>query len=243
MNTLLLSAGLGTRLRPLTNEIPKALIAVADIPIIKRNLDKLASYNVKRVVINVHYLADKIMYYLSNLHYDNMEIIISDERSQLLDTGGALLKAKPLFLKNEPILIYNVDILSGTDFDKLMKYKEKNKIDALLVVQNRNNLRKLIFDKNDNLSGWINYDSLDKQLTNVNEKFTKEYSFSGISLISYDLLDDIPFDGVFSIITLFLYWAKRYKVSYYEDNDIYWFDIGTFDTLQQANEYFKKIDR
>jgi NDP-sugar pyrophosphorylase family protein len=146
MNALLLSAGLGTRLRPLTNNIPKALIEVNNEPILKLNLDKLYKFGISRVIVNVHYLSDKIIDYIKKLSYPNMEIVISDETEMLLDTGGALLKAKDLFIKDEPILIHNVDILSDTNFLELLEYKNSKNIDVLLVVQNRTNYRKLIFD-------------------------------------------------------------------------------------------------
>lgn len=239
MNAILLSAGLGTRLRPLTNNLPKALIAINNQPILKLNLDKLHEFGIKRVVVNVHYLSDKIINYLKNITYPHMEILISDESDMLLDTGGALLKAKDLFIKDEPILIHNVDILSGTNLNELLEYKTLNNIDALLVVQDRSNPRKLIFDNEDKLVGWINHKSNEKKILKNVALPTKEYSFSGISLISYDLLRDIPFNGAFSIISLFLYWSEKYNVSYYEDTESYWFDIGTLDSLMEANKFFK----
>jgi NDP-sugar pyrophosphorylase family protein len=239
MNALLLSAGLGTRLRPLTNNIPKALIEVNNEPILKLNLDKLYKFGISRVIVNVHYLSDKIIDYIKKLSYPNMEIVISDETEMLLDTGGALLKAKGLFIKDEPILIHNVDILSDTNFLELLEYKNSKNIDVLLVVQNRTNYRKLIFDSTKKLVGWVNHNSnVQKTIKNVVMP-TTEFSFSGISLISYDLLQDIPYTGAFSIINLFLNWSEKYNVSYYDDTDSYWFDIGTIDSLEQANNFFK----
>ncbi len=242
MNALLLSAGLGTRLRPLTNNIPKALIEVNNEPILKLNLDKLYKFGISRVIVNVHYLSDKIIDYIKKLSYPKMEIIISDESEMLLDTGGALLKAKDLFIKDEPILIHNVDILSDTNFSELLEYKNSKNIDALLVVQNRANDRKLIFDSNNKLVGWVNHNSnVQKTIRNIVMP-TIEFGFSGISLISYNLLQDIPYSGTFSIINLFLNWSKKYNVSYYDDTNSYWFDIGTIDSLEQANNFFKTTD-
>ncbi|HOY90813.1 MAG TPA: sugar phosphate nucleotidyltransferase, partial [Bacteroidales bacterium] len=213
MNALLLSAGLGTRLRPLTNNIPKALIEVNNEPILKLNLDKLYKFGISRVIVNVHYLSDKIIDYIKKLSYPNMEIIISDESEMLLDTGGALLKAKDLFIKDEPILIHNVDILSDTNLSELLEYKNSKNIDALLVVQNRANDRKLIFDSNNKLVGWVNHNSnVQKTIRNIVMP-TIEFGFSGISLISYNLLQDIPYSGTFSIINLFLNWSEKYNVS------------------------------
>lgn len=239
MNAILLSAGLGTRLRPLTNNIPKALIEVNNQPILKLNLDKLHKFGINRVIVNVHYLSDQIIDYLKKISYPDMEIFISDESDMLLDTGGALLKAKDLFIKDEPILIHNVDILSSTNPNELLEYKNDSNTDALLVVQNRTNSRKLIFDNENKLVGWINHNSGYKKILSHAAITTKEYSFSGISLISYELIKDIPFTGAFGIISLFLYWSEKYNVSYYEDAGSYWFDIGTLDSLMEANKFFE----
>ena len=145
MQAFILAAGLGTRLRPLTDSLPKALVKVGDKPLVKIAIDNLIHQGATRIVINIHHHADLLTNYLHKQQWD-VELVISDERSMLLDTGGGLKKAAHLFSPNEPILIHNVDILSHINFHELFKHHTDSMNLVTLAVSQRNTSRHLLFD-------------------------------------------------------------------------------------------------
>jgi len=153
---MIFAAGPGTRLHPLTKNTPKALIEVGGETLLERIIQKLRNYGISEIVINVHHLADQILAYLKANDNFGVTIHISDERHQLLDTGGGLKQAAPLLKGNEPILIHNVDVLSDTDLNELVDFHLREEALATLLVRERKTQRYFLLDQNNRLVGWEN---------------------------------------------------------------------------------------
>ena len=155
---MILAAGLGTRLRPLTDTIPKALVPVQGKPLLAHVIERLQAAGYQRIVVNVHHFADQIEQYLRINQNFGLDIAISDERQQLLDTGGGLKKAAPLFDPDEPVLIHNVDILDNVDYEWFYRQHLPEE-DAVLLVSRRDTKRYLLFDSAMRLMGWTNIET------------------------------------------------------------------------------------
>lgn len=237
---MLFAAGLGVRLRPLTDDRPKALVSVAGKTLLERNLAKLSEAGITQCVVNAHHFAPLIKETLSRLHFGKMEIYLSDESEELLDTGGGLLKAAALLSGTEPVLIHNVDILSDFSLAEFEKGLITKKLDVMLAVSDRKGMRKLYFDADQHLCGWVNHDTGNQQLLDGFRPEFSEHAFSGISIIKPELLKDIPFAGKFGLISLFLYWTKKYNVSFYDHTGHIWFDVGSQEKLAEAEKIFSR---
>jgi NDP-sugar pyrophosphorylase family protein len=155
---MIFAAGLGTRLKPLTDTLPKALVPVGGKPLLAHVIERLQAAGYERVVINVHHFADQIERYLRVNQNFGLDIAISDEREQLLDTGGGLKKAAPLFDPDEPVLIHNVDILDNVDYEWFARQHQPDE-DVVLLVSRRKTKRYLLFDNAMRLMGWTNIET------------------------------------------------------------------------------------
>ena len=235
MQAILFAAGLGTRLKPLTDQVPKALIKVAGKPIIQWNLEKLIAAGCHHIIINVHHFPEQIIQFLSQNHNFGIQIVMSDESDEILDTGGALLKAAPLFVPNEPIVAHNVDILSNLDIRILVKEHLEKQVLATLVVRDRQTQRYLLFNKIMHLEGWMNVKSGEKILAGHTDTAPIPLAFSGIQVINPGLLSLIQQTGNFSIISTYLELAANYPIYGYQDTSSLWMDIGKPDQLEMAD--------
>jgi NDP-sugar pyrophosphorylase family protein len=233
---MIFAAGLGTRLKPLTDTMPKAMVRVGGQPLIWHVIQKLKQSGYERIVVNVHHFADQIVDYLKANDNFGLDIRISDETSQLLETGGGIKKALPLFDPSEPILIHNVDILSNLDLTALP-------MDApLLVVSERKTKRYLMFDDDMRLQGWTNIETGElkgpiSQLSNLNSQLRK-LAFSGIHVFHPSLaplLDEWP--ERFPIMDFYLKACGDHLIKGYEAKDLRLLDVGKLDTLDKAEEF------
>ena len=179
----ILAAGLGTRLKELTSDKPKALVELNQKPLLEIVIDNLISQNFNHFIINIHHYGDKILDYFKTKNYENIAIEISDERDLLLDTGGAILKALPYFKESQAVLIHNVDIITDIDFQSIYNDFINSDDAAWLLTQNRNNKRKIVFDNQDNFVGRFNIETnvFDGD-TELKDDF-KLLSFSGLHFI------------------------------------------------------------
>lgn len=233
MNAMIFAAGLGTRLQPLTNNKPKALVEFRGQPLLWHAIQNVIKAGAERVVVNVHHFAQQIIDYIDTNIWD-VDVLISDERDQLLETGGGLLKAKALFIPNKPILIQNADIIISTDL-KMFIYSHANRLsDATLMVKKRKTTRYLLLDTDHRLCGWRNTKSGEEILVHQTAGL-EEYGFSGIHLVEYHLLNEMGSVRPFSIIKSYLDLAFTHKVNAYvmKESDA-WFDVGTMDKLNEA---------
>jgi len=241
---MLFAAGLGTRLQPLTNSKPKALVEINGKSLLQRSLENLKAQGVSDVVINVHHFPDQLIDFLNQYKHFEMNIQISDERDELLDTGGGILKAKPLFNAGEPILILNVDVLTNLPFQKLLRLHQQEKALATLVVRNRKTSRYLLFDNKQQLTGWKNNQTGATKVSRPDEfQRSTPYAFSGIQIIQPELLDQIREKGKFSIIDLYLRLAKTEIIKAFIDEQSVWMDLGKYEQMVEAERLIRLIEQ
>ena len=247
MQAMIFAAGLGTRLKPLTDTMPKALVRVGGEPLVKRVIDNLASAGVDRIVVNVHHFAQQIIDYLRQNDNFGLDIRISDETSCLLDTGGGIKRAAPLFDSSAPILIHNVDILSNVDlvkFYRMAETRETGEVDAVLLVSWRKTKRYLLFDDAMRLVGWTNIETgeVKSPYPDLNPKACRMYAFAGIHAISPRLVKAMDnWQDKFGIMDFYLKECATHNIIGYAKDDLKLMDIGKLDTLAQAEEFLQSM--
>lgn len=239
MEALIFAAGLGTRLKEQTQNKPKALVSLAGKPLLQHVVERLKNFGIHHIVINVHHFADQVIEFVASNQSFGIQIDISDERDLLLDTGGGLKKAGRFFNGNEPILIYNVDVVSNLDLKELLEFHRQNKALATLVVRQRETSRYLMFDENRLLSGWKNFNS-GETIVSRQDSFTdsKPFAFSGIHIVQPEILDLITEEGKFPIMDLYLRLAKNHPIKAYLDQSSLWMDLGKPDQIVEAEKLF-----
>jgi NDP-sugar pyrophosphorylase family protein len=231
---MIFAAGLGTRLKPLTDTMPKALVRVGGQPLLWHVIQKLKAAGYELLVVNVHHFAEQIVDYLKANDNFGLDIRISDETNGLLETGGGIKKALPLFDSSEPILIHNVDILSNLDF--CMPFATANGIsDAVLVVSQRKTKRYLQFDDDMRLIGWKNIETGE-----VKGREGRPLAFSGIHIFHPSLaplMEDWP--DRFPIMDFYLKVCADHVIRGFEAPNLQLLDVGKLDTLEQANMFIE----
>ena len=260
---MIFAAGLGTRLKPLTDRIPKALVRVGGKPLIEYVLKNLVAAGSKRIVVNVHHFANQIIEYLQQNDF-GVDIRVSDETEMLLDTGGGIKNAAPFFNTSEPVLIHNVDILSNVDIRALYNYaceaEIEQKVDAVLLVSLRKTKRYLIFNKDMRLVGWTNVDTGEvkspyetlRELTFTqpydNNNVTNEqygytlFAFSGIHVIGNKVFEAMnECSAKFPIMDFYLQYAKDLHFVGKVKNNLKLMDVGKLDTLAEADAFVKQL--
>lgn len=230
---MILAAGLGTRLKTLTHDRPKALVGVAGKTLLERNIENLIINGFSTIVINIHHFGEQVIRFLDSHDFD-ARILISDERGQLMDTGGGIVQALPFFHNTEAVLVHNVDILSDVDlqghYDRFLQSKD----DAWLLTQDRQTTRKLLFDNNNLLVGWRNLnDGSFKWVNGILESY-KELAFSGMHIFRPSLFKEFTWQR-YSIIDLYLQQAKTHVIRSVEIAPSYWFDIGKAEDFERIN--------
>lgn len=238
---MILAAGLGTRLKPLTDIVPKALIKVKNHTLLELQIKKLKAEGFDRIIINVHHFAEKINEYLERNNFFNCSIEISDESNMLLDTGGALKKASHYFSDEKAFILCNVDILSSINLKKFMEMHISEDSLASLAIQNRVSTRKFLFDDESSLCGWMNEKTAEKIIVKDYAKALKSYAFSGIQVVDPRIFKYFPDKKIFSLVDLYLIAAKQEKIIGYIHNEDTWMDLGKIENLQQAESLFEKI--
>jgi NDP-sugar pyrophosphorylase family protein len=238
MKAMVLAAGLGTRLRPLTDDRPKALVEINGRALLEITLTRLRAFSVREVIVNVHHFADMIFEYLAEKQNFGMRIEISHE-DELLDTGGGLRKAAWFFLedcRDQPFLLHNVDVLSNIDLAQMVRFHDEHHALATLAVQDRPSSRYLLFNRQELLCGRRFEREQRIELARAVEPF-EAFAFCGIHVISPRLLGMMTETGVFSIIETYLRLVARgEKIAAFRTDGAYWRDLGTLDHLKQASD-------
>ena len=239
MKAMLFAAGLGTRLYPLTAQKPKALVEIDGRPLLAHSIDYLHAAGIHDITINVHHFGEQIIEFIR--HYNDRNIRISDEREELLDTGGAILKARDFIQGEEPILLINVDVLTNLDLNALLNWHQKHQALATLVVRQRKTSRYLLVNQGEQLCGWTNKTTGEVKACRPAEIGNcHQAAFSGIHLIDPRLLNLITESGKFSIIDLYLRLAKEYAILAFNDRATIWMDLGKKEQLKEAENLLRK---
>jgi mannose-1-phosphate guanylyltransferase len=238
MRAMILTAGLGTRLKPLTDSTPKALIKIKNNTLLELQIKKLKAEGYDQIIINVHHFAELIKDYLKQNNFFDCSIEISDESKKLLDTGGGLKKAAHFFSDRKPFLVHNVDILSNINLKKLMNDHLSSLTVATLAVQDRTSSRKFLFDNDMTLCGWMNEKTGEQIISKSNPMEFTSYAFSGIQIIDPKLFKHFPDKDVFSLVELYLSAAKSETIKGYVHNEDEWMDLGKIENLSQAEKLF-----
>lgn len=231
---MIFAAGIGSRLRPLTDEIPKALVKVDGIPMIERVLMKFMAYGITEVIINVHHHAEKIIEFLKLKDYFGLQISISDESECLLDTGGGLWKASWFFNDNQPFLVHNVDVLSGVHFDSMLHYHQSSTCIATLAVSDRATSRYFLFDNKMNLGGWENHKENKRIVVGSQDADLLPFAFSGIQIIDPAVFKLIHKEGKFSIVDIYLELASYNIIKGMKHSSNEWIDMGKLPDIEKA---------
>jgi NDP-sugar pyrophosphorylase family protein len=243
MKAMILAAGLGTRLRPLTDTRPKALVQLNGRTLLEITLTRLKAFGIRDVIVNVHHFADMVVEYLKANKDFGLRIEISRE-DVLLDTGGGLKKASWFFLEgnrsDEPFLLHNVDVVSSIDFGRMVQFHKQNQAFATLAVQDRQTSRYLLFDDKLQLCGRRKSREGEPELVR-NAANTQPLAFSGIHVISPRLLKLMTEEGVFSIIDVYLRLVGAgEKILAFRADEYYWRDLGKPEDLTKAAEELRQ---
>ncbi len=235
MKAMILAAGLGTRLRPLTDNRPKALVEVAGRTLLEITLSRLRDQGVRDVIVNVHHFAEMIVDYLEANRNFGMHIEVSRE-DVLLDTGGGVKKAAYFFLQDsgreEPFIVHNVDVISTIDLGRMARFHRDHQALATLAVQHRETSRYLVFDEQMRLCGR----RPDHKPAAQTQGRVQELAFSGIHIVSPRLLGMMSEEGAFSIIAAYLRLAAGgEKILGFEDDHAYWCDLGRPESIEAVS--------
>ena len=247
---MILAAGLGTRLGALTQNRPKALVELNGKPLLQHCIEDLIANGFHHIVINVHHFGEQIINFVESRHFD-AEIEISDERDLLMDTGGGIVKATPLFKESKAVLVHNVDIISDVNLGEMSRQFLESKDDAWLLTQDRVSSRKLLFRDDDQLIGWTN--KVEQLFKWVNESEPalrraqgpslynyKEMAFSGLHFFRSDLFAEFECKPQ-SVIDLYLKLAKTSRIISKPIQPDYWFDLGKPQQLEAAENYLNTL--
>ena len=244
MTAMILAAGLGTRLRPLTEHRPKALVEIGGRPLLEITLSRLRSFGIREVIINVHHFADMILEYLEANHNFGMHIEISREEV-LLDTGGGLKQAAYFFLQDagrlaDPFILHNVDVISTIDLRRMLQFHSEHQALATLAVQHRDASRYLLFDEQLQLCGWRSGDGQKTELLFPTPQ-PQTLGFCGIHVISPRIFSMMTEEGVFPIVPCYLRLAAQgERILAFRADEYYWRDLGHLEHLRQAAQDLKE---
>ncbi|MFN8209280.1 MAG: nucleotidyltransferase family protein [Bacteroidales bacterium] len=236
MKAMVFAAGYGTRLKPLTDKLPKALVPLLGKPMIGWVIDRLKLAGVDEIIINVHYLADQLEAYCREMNNFGIRICFSDERERILDTGGGLCQASWFFDDGQPFFVYNTDVISSVDLNELLETHRRSGNLATLAVKHRPASRNLIVDKQDHLAGWRDNRTGEEIWVNKPVPQGDMVAFSGIQVINPEIFGFIVEKGVFPLIPLYLRLAKDHAVGVVRHDQDLWFDLGNSKSLREAEE-------
>lgn len=237
MKAMIFAAGLGTRLKPLTNSIPKALVEFNGKTLLQYNIENLIRFGVTDIIINVHHFSQMVINFVAAKNNFGINIQISDERDGLLNTGGGLKKASWFFDDDDPFILFNVDIICNTDLTYIYNSHKESKAIATLLVTERKSSRYLLFSSSNNLCGWENVKTGEKIISRQLSKFQK-FAFGGIHIVDPKIFKYFPEEEEFSIIDFYLKVSEKENISCFNHSEDIWFDVGTIEKLNEAERLF-----
>ncbi len=245
MKALIFAAGLGTRLRPLTDDRPKAMVEIAGKPMLQHVIERVAAAGFDDIAINIHHYGQMIIDFLEEHNNFGLNIHISDERGLLLDTGGGILKARQWLDGDEPFLVHNTDIISSLDLKAFYDYHVEHDALATILVKERQTQRYFLFNDEDRLCGWINKATgeIKPDPVKLAGKKLHEMAFGGLHVISPRIFPELERyhrrcgEDKFSIVPFYIGMCTHHLIhGYHPDSDYQWLDIGKPETLSAAQE-------
>ncbi len=238
MKAMILAAGLGTRLKPFTDKHPKALATVNGKALLQRNIEYLASFGIRQVVINIHHFPDQILDLVKRNKGFGSEIYFSDETNQVLETGGGIKKARSFFEADfEPFIVMNVDILTDVNLAEMVVQHEKSNALATLAVSSRKTSRYFLFDKKGFLSGWKNEQTGEEKISRPANEYV-EKAFSGIHVISPAIFPMMKMTGKFSMVDVYLDLSKTQPIAAFDHSGARFIDVGKPESIEKAETLF-----
>ena len=241
MRAMIFAAGLGTRLKPLTDTIPKALIPIAGKPLLEHVILKLKSAGFNEIIVNVHHFPDQVIDFLQSRNNFDIRIEVSDERGLLLDTGGAVRNAAWFFDDGKPFLVHNVDILSNLDLKALYDEHCASRSLATLVVSKRDTFRYLLFNDDKRLCGWINEKTGEtKPIVFQDITCFNKLAFAGIQMLSPEIFKMMENrEPKFPIMDFYLSNAESQLIKGFVPVDFRMMDVGKLDVLDEAERFLR----
>lgn len=233
MKAMILAAGLGTRLKPFTDHHPKALAPVNGKPVLQRNVEFLQRFGIGEVIVNVHHFADQIEKAIWNANGWGSNITISNERDEVLETGGGILKASWFLEDSNPFVVMNADILTDLNLGAMIATHIENKPMGTLGVTSRSSSRALLFNPENELCGWRNDKTSETKGKPGNAK-----AFSGIQVLDPAIFEKISFSGKFSMIDVYLDLCSQYRFLAFDHSQSLFMDIGSPEKLVLAEKVF-----
>jgi NDP-sugar pyrophosphorylase family protein len=226
MKALILAAGTGSRLKPLTDVTPKALLPICGKPLLYYAIEKLAAVGVTEIVVNVHHLANQVIAYIQNMRFFGVQLFISDERDDLLDTGGGLKKAAAFFNDNHPFFVYNVDVLTSLNLSEMFQFHLQHEALVTIAVSHRDTSRYLLFDDNMYLHGWADVKKNIHIPEDIQSCRFRKKAFSGIHVIHPKLFELIDKEGSFPILPEYIRLCAQYPIIGFDHTGAQWLDVG-----------------
>ncbi len=238
MKAMIFAAGLGSRLRPLTNSKPKALVEINGKPLLQILIERLKKFGTREVIVNSHHFANQIYDFIQTNNQFDISIQVSHE-TELLNTGGGLKKAAWFFEDGQPFLVHNVDVLTDLDYELLLDKHISTDALATLAVRQRKTDRYFLFDEQMHLCGWESVSEGQKKRVRPNTA-SKRYSFMGIHILSPDIFKYFPKQGAFSIVQTYLDIAQKgLNINAFDASSARWLDVGRIEHLEQAAHIFE----
>jgi NDP-sugar pyrophosphorylase family protein len=238
MKAMILAAGLGTRLKPFTDKHPKALAMVNNKTILQRNIRYLASFEINTIIINIHHFADQIISFIKKNKGFGSNISFSDERDEVLETGGGIKKAAWFFEKqNKPFVVMNVDVLTDMNLNAMISLHQTNKPLATLAVSSRKTSRYFLFNEQNILCGWKNVKTGEEKISRQSSKYI-EKAFSGIHVISPEIFPLMKMEGKFSMVDVYLELAKAHSIQAFDHTGSRFIDVGKPESILEAAQIF-----
>jgi NDP-sugar pyrophosphorylase family protein len=233
---MILAAGLGTRLMPLTKDRPKALVPFRGVPMLERVIRNMGEAGVRYIVVNVHHFADQVTDFLDRLEIPGLQIYISDERKKLMNTGGALLAARDHFNREEAFLVHNVDVFTNLDLTSLIRFHQRGESMVTMAVKHRSTSRSLLFDRRGYLTGWTHNETGEQKMVRKSTGPAEAYGNSCIQMISGEFFDHFTENLPLNLTEMHLDLARNYRIQPYIHNEDYWFDLGRFENYLKAEK-------
>jgi NDP-sugar pyrophosphorylase family protein len=240
MKAMIFAAGMGTRLKPLTDTMPKALVPVGGKPLLQHVIEKLKHAGFDEIIINIHHFGGQIIDFVASENQFNIRIEFSDEREKLLDTGGAIKKADWFFDDGKPFLVHNVDILSNINLTDLYSTHIRKNNQATLVCSDRQTSRYLLFDGDNHLTGWINEKTGETKspVTLLQPQNYRKLAFAGIHILRPSILSYMQhYPDRFPIIDFYLSLCDREEIACFIPKELKMMDVGKLNSLEEAEHF------